>query len=144
MGASLLPIAGLLAFQVVVLLLGTAVHELGHAVAARAVGFRVAGVRVGPLLAMPAAAGGGWRVRMTWEMALGGELLPDPVRPDRLRARHAAMIAGGPAAHLLLAAAALAVALATGGVLLWFTTATLAAGALANLVPGRPRLMSRG
>src|SRR5207302_5289229 len=103
MGASLLPIAGLLAFQVVVLLLGTAVHELGHAVAARAVGFRVAGVRVGPLLAMPAAAGGGWRVRMTWEMALGGELLPDPVRPDRLRARHAVMIAGGPAAHLVLA-----------------------------------------
>ncbi|HXM55023.1 MAG TPA: M50 family metallopeptidase [Candidatus Dormibacteraeota bacterium] len=142
MGASLLPIVGLLAFQVVVLLLGTAVHELGHALASRAVGFRVAGVRVGPLLAVPVESGG-WRVRLTWEMAVGGELLPDPVRPDRLRARHAAMIAGGPVAHLVLAGMAVAVAQAVGGVLLWFTAATLAAGALANLVPGRPRLSGR-
>src|SRR5215471_453308 len=141
MRSSLLPILGLIAFQVVVLLLGTAVHELGHALAARAVGFGVVGVRVGPVLALADASG--WRLRLTWDMAVGGELLPDPVSPDRLRERHAAMIAGGPAAHLLLAGAALAAAAATGGLLLWFTAATLAAGALANVVPGRPRLSGR-
>ncbi|HEY7199135.1 MAG TPA: site-2 protease family protein [Candidatus Dormibacteraeota bacterium] len=141
MRSSLLPILGLIAFQVVVLLLGTAVHELGHAVAARAVGFGVAGVRVGPVVAV--RDGARWRLGLTWDMAVGGELLPDPFSPDRLRRRHAAMIAGGPAAHLLLAAVALAAAAASGGILLWFTAATLGAGALANVVPGRPRLSGR-
>lgn len=141
MRASLLPIAGLIALQVLVLLLGTAVHELGHALAARAVGFRVVGVRVGPLLALSGPAG--WRLRLTGEIAVGGELLPDPVRPDRLRARHSLMIAGGPIAHLLLAAAAVLAAAGTGSLLLWFTAVTLGASGLANLVPGRPRLSGR-
>lgn len=141
MRTELLPLAGLLAMQALVLLLGTAVHELGHALAARAVGFRVVGVRIGPLLALPEPAG--WNVRLTWELAVGGELLPDPVHPDRLRTRHALMIAGGPAAHLLLAGAAVAAAATTGSLLLWFTAVTLGASGLANLVPGRPRLSGR-
>jgi hypothetical protein len=141
MRASLLPIAGLLALQVLVLLLGTAVHELGHALAARKAGFRVVGLRVGPLVALPGAAG--WRLRVTWEMAVGGELLPDPVHPDRLRLRHSLMIAGGPAAHLLLAVLAVGAAAATGSLLLWFTAVTLGASGLVNLVPGRPRLSGR-
>jgi hypothetical protein len=139
--AALVPIEGLLALQLVVLLVGTAVHELGHAVAARAAGFEVAGVRVGPVLAVATPAG--WRLRLMWEMAAGGELLSIPRRPDDLRRRHAAMIAAGPAAHLLLALAALLAAAVSGELLLWFTAATLSLGALANLVPGRPRFSGR-
>src|SRR6266511_5853119 len=113
----------LLALQLGVLLAGTAVHELGHAATAMALGFRVAGVRVGPVLgvAMPA----GWRLRFTWEMAAGGELLSLPPRPDGLRWRHAVMITAGPAAHLAAAAAALTAAAATGALPLWLSAATL-------------------
>ena len=139
--AVLVPIEGLLALQVLVLLAGTAVHELGHALAARAVGFDVAGVRVGPLLAL--ATPRGWRARFVWEMAVGGELLSVPARPDGLRPRHAAMIAAGPAAHLLMAVVALTAALFTDALALWFTAATLGLSALANLVPSRPRLGGR-
>jgi hypothetical protein len=139
--AALVPIEGLLALQLLVLLAGTAVHELGHALAARAVGFEVAGVRVGPLLAL--ATDRGWRVRLVWEMAVGGELLSVPSRPDGLGPRHAAMIAAGPAAHLLVAVAALTAALVTGALVLWLTAATLGLSALANLVPSRPRLSGR-
>jgi hypothetical protein len=53
------------------------------------------------------------------------------------------MIAGGPAAHLLVAAAALGGAAATGALVLWFTAATLGLSALVNLVPSRPRLSGR-
>jgi hypothetical protein len=133
---ALVPIEGLLALQLLVLLVGTAVHELGHALAARAVGFDVAGVRVGPFVAL--ATPRGWRVRLVWETAFGGELLSCPARPDGLRPRHAAMIAAGPAAHLVLATVALVAAVATGALVLWFATATLGLAALANLVPGRP------
>jgi len=139
--AALVPIEGLLALQLLVLLAGTAVHELGHALAARAVGFDVAGVRVGPILAL--ATQRGWRVRFVWEMAVGGELLSVPARPDGLRPRHAAMIAAGPAAHLLAGAVAVAGAAATGALVLWFAAATLLLSALVNLVPSRPRLSGR-
>jgi hypothetical protein len=134
--AALVPIEGLLALQLLVLLLGTAGHELGHALAARAVGFEVAGVRVGPIVAL--ATPRGWRLKIVWETAFGGELLSSPARPEGLRARHAAMIAAGPAAHLVLAAAALVAAMATGALVLWLATATLGLAAVANLVPGRP------
>jgi hypothetical protein len=138
---SVVPIEGLLVLQLLVLLAGTAVHELGHAVAARAVGFEVAGLRVGPFLAT--ATGRGWRLRVVWEMAAGGEVLSVPAATDRLRLRHATMIAAGPAAHLLMAAAATAAAAGTGALVLWFTAATLGLGALANLAPSRPRLNGR-
>jgi membrane-associated protease RseP (regulator of RpoE activity) len=139
--AALVPVEWLLLLQVLVLLAGTAVHELGHALAARAVGFEVAGVRVGPVLAH--ATPRGWRVRLVVEIAVGGELLSVPGEPDRLRARHAAMIAAGPAAHLLAALAVLAAAASTGALLLWITAATLGLSGLVNLVPGRPRLGGR-
>jgi len=139
--AALVPIEGLLALQVAVLLAGTAVHEFGHALAARAVGFDVAGVRVGPLLAV--ATPRGWRLRLVWEMAVGGELMSVPARPEGLRARHTAMIAAGPAAHLLVAVAALTAAALTGALALWFSAATLGLGALANLVPARRGLGAR-
>jgi hypothetical protein len=138
---SLVPIEGLLVLQLLVLLAGTAVHELGHAVAARAVGFDVAGLRVGPFLV--AASPRGWRLRLVWEMAVGGELLSVPSDTERLRLRHATMIAAGPAAHLLLALVALAAAVDTGALVLWFTAATLGLGALVNLAPNRPRFSSR-
>jgi hypothetical protein len=134
--AAPVPIEGLLAVQLLVLLAGTAVHELGHALAARAVGFDVAGVRVGPLVVL--ATPRGWRVKLVWETVFGGELLSCPARPEGLRLRHAAMIAAGPAAHLLLAAAALVAALATGALVLWLAAATLGLAALVNLVPSRP------
>src|SRR5579864_7661053 len=134
--AALVPIEALLVIQVLVLLGGTAVHELGHAVVARAVGFDVAGLRVGPILAVSTPRG--WRVRLVWEIAVGGELLSVPAEPDGLRARHAAMIAAGPAAHLLVALVAGAAAASTGSVVLWVTAATLGLSALVNLVPTRP------
>jgi hypothetical protein len=139
--AALLPVEGLLVIQVLVLLGGTAVHELGHAVVARAVGFDVAGARVGPFVAVRTPRG--WRVRLVWEIAVGGELLSVPATPDGLRARHAAMIAAGPAAHVLAALAALTAAAITGSLVLWVTAATLGLSALVNLVPGRPRLSMR-
>jgi hypothetical protein len=122
-----------LVMQLPVLLAATAVHELGHVVAALAVGFRVTSIRVGPMSAV--ASPSGWRLRFAWRLSLDGEMVPDPVRADRLRRRHAIMIAGGPVAHLLLAGGAAAAAATWGGFALWLTALMLLLVALANLAP---------
>src|SRR5262245_17719456 len=131
----LAPLEGLLLLQLPVLLLATAVHELGHVLAGLAVGFGLAGVRVGPVRATRTPAG--WRPRISWDALGSGEVLVDPVRPDHLRRRHAAMVAGGPSAQLVLLAVVASAAVGAGRAALWLSAAVIAAGALSNLVPVR-------
>lgn len=133
--AQLSSLAGIevLLLQIPLLLVATAVHELGHALAARAVGFQVVRWRVGPIAADVAA--GGWRVRFVPGTWLGGEVSSDPLTPANLRARHALMIACGPAAHLALALLLVAAAAVHGGAALWVSAATVGLAGLWNLVP---------
>src|SRR5215472_14464943 len=112
--------------------LGVVVHELGHAVAARLVGFRVQLVRIGRLVATGTPTG--WRLRLMPGRVRGGWVRAHPVSPEHLRARHLLVVAGGPAAHLLLAGATLAAARAWGGA--WVLAAVLLLLTIGwNLVP---------
>jgi len=131
--AGLGPVEGLVALQVLALLVTSAVHELGHWLAATAVGFRVAGWRVGPLAGMRTPLG--WRLRLSPLSLAGGLLVPEPVRPEALRRRYTVVVLGGPAAHLALAGVLWATAAVTGRLPVSLTAATVLATGLANLVP---------
>ena len=90
------------------LLLLSAVHEGGHLLAGRLVGFRVLACSVGPLRLQAHGPGGrGVRVELNdeWGQAYWGAALSVPVTWDNLGPRAAAMVAGGPLANLLLAGA---------------------------------------
>jgi hypothetical protein len=126
------PLLGLLLLQFPVLLLAIAVHELGHALAGLAAGFGLAGVQVGPVCATRTPAG--WRTQISWDALWSGGVLVDPVRPDHLRRRHAAGVAGGPAAHLVLLAV-VAGAAGAGRPALWLSAAVIAAVLPGSLMP---------
>lgn len=81
-----------------------AVHELGHALAGRAVGFRLESLRIGPIEFL-----GGARIRLHRRLGLATSGVANlyPVALDRLELRAAAMVAGGPGANLLSALAVL-------------------------------------
>jgi hypothetical protein len=112
--------------------LGLVVHELGHALAAGAVGFRVRMVRVGRLAAT--GTPGGWQLRLLPQRIRGGWVWAHPLSPEHLRVRHALFVAGGPAAHLLLAGVVLAAAKEWGGA--WVLAAVLLLLAVGlNLLP---------
>jgi len=112
--------------------LGLVVHELGHAVAASAVGFRVRVVRVGRLAATGTPAG--WHLRLLPQRIRGGWVRAHPLSREHLRVRHALFVGGGPAAHLLLAGAVLAAAREWGGA--WVLAAVLLLLAVGlNLLP---------
>jgi peptidase M50-like protein len=113
-------VLGGFALVIGMLILGLIVHELGHALAAHLVGFRVRLVRVGPLVAEVTPTG--WRLRALRQRIRDGEVDADPVRPDHLRTRHALFVLGGPVAHLLLAGAMLGAARVWGG---WLGLAAL-------------------
>jgi hypothetical protein len=131
--AAAAPLEGALALQPAVLLLAVAVHELGHVLAARAAGVQVAEWRIGPLVAR--RTGRGWRLRVVPTLLPGGEVRTGSVGDGDLRARYAAMTAGGPAAHLVLAAAAAGLAALSGRPVLWLAAATVTASGLADLLP---------
>jgi len=127
-----LGVAGAAALVIGVTIASLVLHEVGHALAAHAMGFRVRVVRAGPLAAT--ATPSGWRLRLTWRRSRDGWVLADPVRPERLHARHAVFVAAGPAAHLVVAGAVLAAARAWGGA--WVLAAILLLLAVGfNLVP---------
>jgi hypothetical protein len=106
---------GVLALVFGTLILGLIVHEVGHALAAHLVGFRVRLVRVGWLTATATPAG--WRLQLQRGRTLSGWVNAIPVRPEHLRIRDAVFVAGGPAAHLLLSGAALGAATVWRGAL---------------------------
>ena len=111
-------VVGAVALVVGVSWVGLVVHEFGHALAAHLTGFRIRLVYFGRLAATRGAAG--WRVQWLRErVGRGGGVNVDPVRPEHLRRRHFVVVAGGPAAHLLLAGAMLG-ALACGEVCWWW------------------------
>jgi hypothetical protein len=115
-----------------VLILGAIVHELGHALAAHAVGFGVRVVFVGPLAA--AFTPTGWRLRVQRELGRRAGVQADPVRPEQLCIRHAAFVAGGPVVHLILAGAVVGAAAVWRGA--WVPAAVLLAiTAVWNVVP---------
>ena len=129
----LAPLEGPLLLQPLVLLVATAAHELGHLLAAWAVGLRVTAWRIGPLVAL--RSGRGWRLCLVPSLAPGGHVQTGEVEGGRLRARHAAMVAGGPAAHLALAALAATLAALSGQPAPWLTAATLGVSGAFDLLP---------
>ena len=81
----------------------TAVHELGHAIAARLAGFRLLGLAVGT--DSFSHEGGRWRYRrIARNPDLAGWMLSLPSGGPHLRRRRALMVLGGPAANLALGA----------------------------------------
>jgi len=146
------PLLVLLLLLVVVLVV---VHELGHLLADLLLDFRVLTFRVGPFLVATLArvqlvklgpftlvhTRSGWgtkveRHRLRWDVrAHAGSVQSVPRTPDRLRARHAASIAAGPLAGLLVAVVPGAVAVVTGNLPLAVLSGILALLALAELIP---------
>ncbi len=125
-------------------ILMVAVHESGHAAAARALGMKLRAFIVGPLH---------WRIREgRWEfrfvlsgfLAIGGATAVAPTDPDRPRWRDISMVAAGPCISLAAGVVGLCVTLAAPGQpwqaewlpLAFFTTLSLLTGVL-NLIPFR-------
>jgi len=121
----------------VVLLPATAVHEAGHAIAGRLLGFRVHSIRV-------------WRIeihapfRLGWyrgpRSGVGGWAILSPDQMENLAPRAAAMAAAGPVANLLSVAVVLALPLERGLFLGIFVLCSLFLGVV-NLVPFRTGAM---
>jgi hypothetical protein len=81
-------------------------HELGHLLGGRLVGFRAFLLIVGPVRLE--RSGDGWRLHRNRSAALWGGLAGSAATDARdLRRRMAVMVAGGPAASLLVGSAAL-------------------------------------
>ncbi|MCU0649762.1 MAG: M50 family metallopeptidase, partial [Gemmatimonadaceae bacterium] len=89
-------------------LIGTiVVHELGHLLGGRLVGFRAFLLIVGPLRLERSASG--WRFAMNRSIALAGGLAGTaPTDTHRVRQRMAVVIAGGPLSSLITGVLALA------------------------------------
>jgi hypothetical protein len=82
------------------LFLGIVVHESGHLIAGKIVGFQTFLFCVGPLDAR--RRDGGWRIRVTVsKMSASGMIISAPVSLENLSANLLFGIAGGPAASLL-------------------------------------------
>lgn len=110
-------------------------HELGHVAAGLAAGFGFGALYLGPLR----LTGGteGLRVRANRRLALwGGAAQMVPRASGHTRARHAVLVAGGPAASLLLGAVALWVYGTLLGPLVALGTLDPAADALARALVG--------
>ncbi|MBB5877940.1 M50 family metallopeptidase [Xanthomonas sp. 3498] len=117
-----------------------AIHEGGHALAARAVGMTVSMVRVGPLHLL--ARRRGWRVR--WQRTRQGDntgvVLAVPNPYAAVRRQYLVLIAGGPLANLLVAAGCgflawrLGLGSSSGAFCIGAAVFNLAVG-LGNLVP---------
>jgi hypothetical protein len=118
---SLVEVVGLVLGGLGVLILGAVVHELGHALAGHLVGFRVRLVLVGPLAATSTPTG--WRLRVQRQLGRRAGVLADPVRPEQLRIRHVAFVAGGPVVHLIMAGAVVGAAAVWRGA--WVPAAVL-------------------
>ncbi len=132
----------------VVLLLGDWIsaffHELGHAIAGRLAGMRLAVFSVGPLAARKKA--GRWKFGFSPMslLGLGGSVATVPIHLHNLRRRMALEIAAGPIASLMTAFAAMAVLSTMPGSswIMWWkvpaVVAAISAGSLVlNLIPFR-------
>lgn len=91
------------------------VHELGHALAAMAMGMRVKLFQVGPFRGEQ--MGGRWKLKFEWAglIGFGGGVASVPVHMRNLRERMLVEIAAGPLASLLAGWAALSILLAVPG-----------------------------
>lgn len=76
--------------------IGTAVHEAGHALAGRLVGFRFVACRVGPITMTRTQRG--IRIGPSTDSVFGGYANCLPMVGGRLRARYAVFVIGGPLA----------------------------------------------
>ena len=98
---SLVPMLGIIAWLLFVLLLEITAHELGHVIAARAVGFRFVLLIIGPLRISREGDRVKVGLREAWDPQFGAALSV-PVDSHNLRIRTAISVAGGPAASLAL------------------------------------------
>lgn len=96
----------LLGFTIVALLLVLLVHELGHLLGGRLVGFRAFLLIVGPIRLE--RTGQGWSLHLNTDLSLFGGLAGSaPTDARDLTRRTAIMVGGGPFVSLLLGAGAL-------------------------------------
>jgi hypothetical protein len=130
----------LLLFLVVGLWFVTLWHELGHALAARLVNWRLLTIAAGPLALRQTPKGprlAGNPLSRAW----GGFVYAIPRDDHQLRRRRFVFVAGGPVASLLLALLAALMALATSAGVLSFVASMVALLSLAigvmTLVPHR-------
>lgn len=84
--------------------LNVAVHEGGHWLAGRLVGFQTQAVQIGPLLWRRGTSGERFELA-PWRGRIGGYVGMWPEDQQRLRGRFAAFVAGGPLGSLLIALA---------------------------------------
>ena len=138
---STLPPLQLLLLLIVGLWFVTLWHELGHALAARLVNWRLLTIAAGPL-ALRQTPKGLRLARNPLNRAWGGFVYAIPRDDRQLRRRRFVMVAGGPVASLLLALLAAAGLVASDGAGVWPVVASqvalmsLAIGVL-TLVPHR-------
>lgn len=138
---STLPPLQLLLLLIVGLWFVTLWHELGHALAARLVNWRLLTIAAGPL-ALRQTPKGLRLARNPLNRAWGGFVYAIPRDDRQLRLRRFVMVAGGPVASLLLALLAAAGLVASDGAGVWPVVASqvalmsLAIGVL-TLVPHR-------
>ena len=130
----------------VLVYVAVAVHELGHAVAARLVGFRLLAIAAGPLVVDRA----GLRLAVTPTL-VGGYTVPGLERWDgnrTFRRQYAWLVAAGPAASLVagIGGGVIAIARATSGTAapIQPLTATLWFGALISVISGLLALLPIG
>jgi hypothetical protein len=76
------------------------VHELGHVIAGKAAGFELRGLAVGGIVLNKQARG--WRLRFALRRIFSGFTKMLPPSTESLRGRYAQLVAGGPAASILL------------------------------------------
>ncbi len=121
----------------------TLFHELGHLLAAWAVGFRFHEINVGPFT-LSERPGGGWAFRFDYHRILmaGGYLQAIPTTTKDLRMNWILVVVAGPAASLFLAMVGFLGLLSLAGTpyagyweIAAFVTAICTADCIANLLP---------
>ena len=131
--------AAVLGWAVLAYAVTVVIHELGHAAAGLAAGFRLLSISFGPVGF--SQVGRRWRVDVVrGPLGRGGGTSVVPRETAHLRRRMVLMVAGGPAATLALAAAALAgIRAGHTGLFGWLLLGIAAVTALLSLVPQASR-----
>lgn len=135
-GAILGVVVGLVFGLTVVVLFIVLVHETGHAVAAKLIGFEVMSFCVGPLLW--SKADGRWGFSWWGDWTLGGFVFANSKSDVDIKKKYVALFAGGPIASFLLAATVAAIYLSYPESRIWLRPLLIfTSSMLLTLVPAK-------